>query len=168
LLGPWAPEPSSARRSFLEKSPSPPAGSPAGSGGRRQSHRGRSLPSRFRACAVSQRSKAQQKISPTHLRFKVYNSNGTSWIRMETVRRMFGPLANAWTDLLGYRRRPCMGLRVAIDRKVVSRAMREAISTGLYEATETRLLPCLIRLGNSGPRSLSWGRLCCRFRDAST
>jgi hypothetical protein len=42
-----------------------------------------------------------------------------------------------------------MGLRVAIDRKVVSRAMREAISTGLYEATETRLLPCLIRPGNS-------------------
>jgi FkbM family methyltransferase len=62
------------------------------------------------------------------------------------AKRMVSRLANASTDtFFGYRRHPYLSLRVAVDRKVVSKTTRKAISTGLYEATETRLLPSLVR-----------------------
>jgi hypothetical protein len=62
------------------------------------------------------------------------------------AKRMVSRLANVSTDtFFGYRRHPYLSLRVAVDRKVVSKTTRKAISTGLYEATETRLLPSLVR-----------------------
>jgi FkbM family methyltransferase len=85
---------------------------------------------------------------PPLLPLRLVRSYGTSAMTATIAQRLFRKIEVALADRAGYRTHPHLGLRLAVDRSV-SKLMRNAISRGVYEATEVRLLPPIVRSDDS-------------------